>query len=236
VISNNLLTLRAWHIAMAFIVMFLSSVPLCFFELVIQDVTDTQIPEQLFSAMISTGSVLCAVLYLAKKYPINYQFRRIRENIKTVLIWGGLGGIAISFSNFPYATFLGGKEPESVFLIPIKEGIGYIAFLMALAAIVQPILEELFFRFYIYTFLKSRFSTSTGYIGTSLLFTLLHPASFFLMLMTFIHTTVYTYLYEQTGLIETSILAHMIVNAVWFSSVYYYLMFIPEFCTQTHMS
>jgi membrane protease YdiL (CAAX protease family) len=225
IIANNE-TLRAWHIVMAFVVMFLSGFPLYFFELVILDVTDVHIPEQLFTAMFNTGCGLCAVFYLMKKYPLNYKLSQITPNIQTIIVWGGLGGIAISFSNFPYAAFFGGREPESVFLIPLEEGFGYIAILMVLAAIVQPILEELLFRFYIYTFLKGQFSTSTGYIGTSLLFTMFHPSSSPLMLMNFVHAIVFTYLYEETGLIETSILAHMIVNAVWFSSVYYYLMFI----------
>ena len=224
VILNNIETLRAWHIAMSFIVMFLSGFPLYFFELVIKDVTDVHIPEQLFTVMFSTGCVLCAVLYLMKKYPLN--FKLIREKITTIIVWGGLGGITIAFIQFPYAIIFESKKPESAFLIPIEEGVGYIAILMIFAVIVQPILEEVFSRLYFFRFLKSRFSTSIGYIGTSLFFSIMHTASFSQLILLFICSIILTYLYEKTGLIETSILAHMIWNAVWFSSVYGYLMFI----------
>lgn len=222
VTSNKIQTWSLWYIVKAFIVAILFSFTFYIFSLAFRQLTFFDIPEQIFSAIGSTGSTLCAALYLLKKHPIGYNINKIKTNFKEIIKWGFVGGMAISIMQFPYAIILGGKEIRAKLFIPFEEGIGYIAILLALAIMITPIIEEVFFRACVYKFLKARFNISTGYVGTALFFSTLHSASFFQAVLLMISSIILTHTYEKSGLIEASILAHMIWNTTWFLSVYAY--------------
>lgn len=220
--SNKIQIWSAWHIVKAFIVSILFSFTFYIFSLAFRQLTNFDIPGQIFSAIGSTGSTLCATLYLLRKYPIDYSINRIKTNIKKIIRWGLAGGIVISILQFPYTTILEGKEIRAKLFIPFDEGIGYIAILLALAIMITPIIEEVFFRACVYKILKARFNISIGYVGTALFFSMLHTASFFQAVLFMISSIILTHTYEKSGLIEASILAHMIWNTTWFLSVYAY--------------
>lgn len=211
-----------WHIVSALIVALLFGLSFYIFSLALSELTGIDIPEQIFSAIGSTGSTLCATFYLLRKHPIKYTLNKIKTNIKNIIKWGFAGGLAISIIQFPYATILGVKEIKAKLFIPLDEGIAQIAILLVLSIIITPIIEEIFFRLCVYRILKNRFNISIGYIGTALLFSMMHTASFFQSFLFMVSSIILTYTYEKTGLIEASVVAHSIWNTVWFSSVYAY--------------
>ncbi len=220
--TNKNQTWSVWHIVNALIVALLFSFFFYIFSLAIRQSVNIDIPKQIFIAISSTGSTLCATFYLLKKYPTNYSLNKIKTNIKNILKWGAIGGITISIIQFPYTTILGGKEIKAKLFIPSHEGIEHITILLVLSVIITPIIEELFFRLCVYKILKNRFNIRVGYIGTALIFSVMHTASFFQAFLFIVSSIILTYIYEKTGLIETSMLAHSIWNTVWFLSVYAY--------------
>lgn len=221
-ISSKTKIWSMWHIVNAVIIALLFGLSFYIFSLALGELTNIDIPEQIFLAISSTGSTLCAALYLLKKHPINYTLNNIKTNIKTIIKWGVAGGIAISIMQFPYATILGGQEIRAKLFIPIDVGMGYVAILLFLSIIVTPIIEEVFFRLCVYRTLKNRFNISIGYIGTALFFSIMHTASILQAILFMISSIILTHTYEKTGLVEASIVAHSIWNATWFSSVYVY--------------
>jgi membrane protease YdiL (CAAX protease family) len=159
---------------------------------------------------------------LLRKYPTSYTSNKIKTNIKNILKWGAIGGITIFIIQFPYAIILGRKEIKAALFIPASEDITFIIILLVLSVTITPIIEELFFRLCVYRILKNRFNKTVGYIGTALLFSVMHTASFFQACLFTTSSIILTYIYEKTGLIETSMLAHSFWNIAWFSSVYIY--------------
>lgn len=211
-----------WHIVNAVIIALIFALSFYIFNLALIELTNIALPEQIFSAISSTGSTLCAALYLLRKHPINYTLNKIKTNLKAIIKWGVVGGITISIMQFPYATILGGKEVRAKLFIPTDEGIGYVVILLILSIMVTPIIEEIFFRLCVYTILKNRFNVSVGYIGTALFFSIMHTASILQTILFIVSSIILTHIYEKTGMIEASVVAHSIWNTVWFSSVYVY--------------
>jgi membrane protease YdiL (CAAX protease family) len=211
-----------WHVVKAVLVAILFGLLFYIFSLAISEIDSINIPEQILLAISSTGSTLCATIYLLKKHPINYKLNNLKTNIRSIITWGFASGIAISILQFPYATILGRKEIKAKLFIPIDEGIEYIALLLFLSIIATPIIEEILFRLCVYKVLKNRYNILIGYAGTALLFSIMHTASILQSILFMISSIILTYTYEKTELIEASIVAHSIWNTAWFSSVYAY--------------
>jgi membrane protease YdiL (CAAX protease family) len=222
--SDRTHILSIWHIAIAFAVALLSGILFYIISLIIDQLLSVDIPNQIFSATGSTISTLCATLYLSNKLPIKYSISHIKTNLKKIIIWGVCSGILISIIQFPYSTIIGKKTISAKLFIPITAGMEYVAILLILAIIITPVVEEFFFRACVYNILKNRYSVKVAYITTAFLFSIMHPASLIQSILFFFSSILLTYIYEKTGLIETSILAHLIWNATWFVSIYAYHM------------
>lgn len=220
--SNKTKIWSVLHIVNAVIVVVLFGLAFYIFRLALSQMTSINIPEQIFLATGSTGSILCGALYLLRRHPINFKLIKIKTHLKSIIMWGGSGGIVISIIQFPYAIILGRKEISTKLFVPVDEGIGFVAILLILSIIITPVIEEFFFRLCIYRILKNRFDMLIGYIGTAVLFSIMHTASTIQALLYMVCSIILTYTYEKTGLIETSIVAHSIWNTTWFSSMYVY--------------
>lgn len=98
-------------------------------------------------------------------------------------------------------TFL--KESTSAYLLPLT----------IFVALVGPILEEIFFRGFVYTGLRKRFGAWGGTAIASAAFAALHMNGV-AFLPIFILGMFLTYLYESTGSLIPSITAHMLHNGI----------------------
>ena len=79
-----------------------------------------------------------------------------------------------------------------------------------------PFAEELFYRAYLFRLVKNKFSTFSGYVVSTGFFALGHEFS----ILSVINSFIFCYIYDKTGLIGTSIIAHALLNFVWYSAVY----------------
>lgn len=220
--SNEKQTLNHWHIVFAFALSLMAGILFHIFSLIIDQILISDIPDQIFSVAGSIISTLFAAFYLSKKYPFKYSVGQIKNSIGLIIKWSVSVGILVSIVQFPYSTIIGKKTISSHQFISIDSGVEYVALLLIMSILILPLVEEIFFRAYIYNMLKSRYSVKAAYVTTALIFAIMHPSNLLQSLLFFLSSLGLIYAYEKTGMIETSILAHMLWNASWFVSIYAY--------------
>jgi membrane protease YdiL (CAAX protease family) len=116
--------------------------------------------------------------------------------------------------NFVYATFLAQFglqiQPE---LQQIFDGAAYPLVLLFGGAVVAPVVEEIFFRGFVFTGLRGKWGWPKAALASAGLFALAHvvPTSF---LPIFILGLIFAYLFQASGSIWPAILMHMLTNAV----------------------
>lgn len=91
-----------------------------------------------------------------------------------------------------------------------------------LASILAPVTEELYFRGFLFPLLKERYGLKKGIFGSSLIFSLLHldPIRFLPLTLGGIGLA---YLYERTGNVFTTIVAHATWNTIMILLLYFTL-------------
>ena len=184
------------------------------------------LPEQLFIVTGSFFMTLSGTIFLLFKYPLNlssYGFRRAK--FKETLAWGGISGLIISIVGFPYSVVVSDYNVPQEFFVSFQNE-KYNAFIFLFVVLVLiPLVEELFFRACLYRILKNRFDVFWGYVVSTAFFTLGHGLSQPQEVIIFIiNSSILTYIYEKTGSIGTSIIAHALWSFTWFGAIYSYHM------------
>ncbi len=86
-------------------------------------------------------------------------------------------------------------------------------------AVVAPIVEELFFRGYIFNAYLSEKGLSTAYVGSALIFSVLHGMPTLIPVF-IIMGLILAHVYRRAGTIMASVMAHMLNNALAFVSLF----------------
>lgn len=82
------------------------------------------------------------------------------------------------------------------------------------AGIVSPIYEEIFYRGFIYRWLRTRVSTRWAIVISSLIFTLAHFPTINAMPVNFISGIVFAWTYERTGSVVPGMIVHGVFNTI----------------------
>ncbi|MEW9502957.1 CPBP family intramembrane glutamic endopeptidase [Jeotgalibacillus marinus] len=82
------------------------------------------------------------------------------------------------------------------------------------AAVISPIYEELFYRGFIYTWLRSRLGIRSSMLISSLIFTLAHIPTYNTLVLNFLDGMVFAWVYEKTGSIVSSMVVHAVLNGI----------------------
>jgi uncharacterized protein len=116
-----------------------------------------------------------------------------------------------------------GLQPNQVeqFAFVRTEGVLAFVLLLVAAGVLAPCIEEIFFRGFLFGTYRARYAAPVAYIASGLLFTALHlePTRMNVAQMAglsvgiFLLATLLTWLYEHTGSLYPSILAHAVNNA-----------------------
>lgn len=119
-------------------------------------------------------------------------------------------------------TFLKVQPPtELVTRIPRLFGYGYMGLLVAimLGALVAPVVEELFFRGFLYPALRRRLGVAGGIVLSAVIFGLFH-ANVWLFFPTAIIGIILAYLYEREGSLGPPIVLHSLNNLISIVIIY----------------
>ncbi|WP_455663112.1 CPBP family intramembrane glutamic endopeptidase [Pradoshia sp.] len=82
------------------------------------------------------------------------------------------------------------------------------------AAIISPIYEEIFYRGFLYRWLRTRLGMMGALILSSLIFTLVHIPTYNVMPVNFLSGIIFAWAYERTGSIWPPVLIHGLTNGI----------------------
>ncbi|MCF3944789.1 CPBP family intramembrane glutamic endopeptidase [Oceanobacillus alkalisoli] len=82
------------------------------------------------------------------------------------------------------------------------------------AAIISPIYEEIFYRGFIYRWLRTRIGLVGAILLSSIIFTVVHIPTYNAMPVNFLAGIIFAYAYERSGSIWPAVLIHGITNGV----------------------
>jgi membrane protease YdiL (CAAX protease family) len=179
-------------------------------------------------AALSTEIPMLLFIYLRLILPGAVTWRElglVPLRLDYVLRMGVAGGLVGLIGVDVIGTLLSqaGLRPNQLeqFSFVLSEGPASFALLLFAAGFLAPCVEELFFRGFLFGLYRERHSTWVAYLASGILFTLLHlePTRMNLAQMAglsvgiFLLATVLAWLYQRTGSLYPSMLAHAINNA-----------------------
>lgn len=174
-------------------------------------------PPNLIYIVSTSVSLFLGSIYLHIKYPFDFAIFGNKNDVNTIIKWGGLGFVLLFVINFPYKIVFGEGSIPKDYLVDPKNGLHFAFFYFVVAVILIPFIEELFYRVFLFRLIKNKFGLFSGYITSTLFFTAGHKFS----AISIINSLVFCFIFDKTGLIGTSILAHVLLNFGWYTAVYY---------------
>jgi membrane protease YdiL (CAAX protease family) len=135
--------------------------------------------------------------------------------------WGIVGAatlLALAAASGIVMQRLGIEQPQLEALRPFR-GLPtpQLLLIVAAGAIVAPIVEELFFRGYVFNAYLSQKGQHTAYVGSALIFAVVH-GEVALLIPIFLMGLVLAFLYRRSGTLLAPMVAHMINNGLAFAS------------------
>lgn len=155
------------------------------------------------------------ILYLYKKHPIDFAKELHKPLLAKYTIIGLLIGMAILAVSFTkYYLWSEHSQVSPVIFSKNEYQTFEIVIYMLSACMIIPICEEILFRYYFYNILKNKYSLFCAVIVSTLLFASVHyynPD----VLAILIQGLLYTYVFEKSKSIWSSIILHSVNNSIW---------------------
>ncbi len=180
------------------------------------------LPKILILNFVEALCFLAAWFYLRGKYPLSrsdYGF--CKDKYKKMLSIGIVGGLLISIENIKYLFYHTTKGLGSVdtgtFVHPNYGTANVVSFII-LSVVLLPVIEEIFFRGYVYRILKNRYNYIVAGAVVTLIWVIMHMDP-----KAALYSIVLIAIYEYSGSIGSCIMAHIMVNAIACINSYVYL-------------
>jgi len=173
--------------------------------------------DYIYHDIVLVGIYMSGIIYLYKKHPIDFA----EELFKPSLLKYAVIGLMVIFLLYLQYYFrieheAASEEFTSLYNYKI---FGKIAYLI-LGCIVIPTTEEILFRRYYYNILKNRYGILLGVIISISLFTAAHAFQSLNLYNIVLQGLIYTYVYEKSASIWSSIIVHSFNNSMWFLVTY----------------
>ena len=184
---------------------------------------------EVFDSPLGTlGSLFAAVVALGFGYLLHrFAWTRIvcgrplRPAVVIEGLWVLWAGLPIVFGLSWCADKLGWEEPQKLVAILAERRPGW-QIVVVFAVIVAPVLEELFFRGFLYVALRHWWGRGAAMIVTSALFGLAHfeEGALGVIVPLAVLGLVFAHIMERTGSIVTCIVAHVVFNSLAVASIF----------------
>lgn len=176
-------------------------------------------PSDLFLQIFDSIFILAPIYYLNKNYPIKI-FSNFNKgaNLKYFLI-----GTALCFAiNLFYgmSARLTRNIPNQYALFMQYSILQKVLDLIH-SLIIAPVLEEIFFRGFIYRILRNRYDVFWGALGSAIIFALFHGFEIGIVINILFLGLIFTYVYQKTESIPLTALVHSICSASWLGCIHF---------------
>lgn len=137
-----------------------------------------------------------------------------RSEWKRMVLWGIVLMVAGTILIFLTAQI--GNDVDNAKTDSLKESMSGINIILALlsAAVLSPLYEEIFYRGFVYRFLRVRLGVGVGLVASALIFTAAHYPTTNAMPVNFVDGLVFAWLYEKSGSIWPGVIVHGVLNAI----------------------
>lgn len=98
----------------------------------------------------------------------------------------------------------------------LKEQVTWFTFLIAFlsASVISPIYEEIFYRGFLYKWIRSKWGVGAGLLVSSLIFTVVHIPTYNTLPVNFLSGLILAWTYEKSGSIVPAIMIHGVFNGI----------------------
>lgn len=122
-----------------------------------------------------------------------------------------VGAVLITLATSVIGNSISNSKTES-----IQQNVSFLTVLIAFisAAIISPIYEEIFYRGFLYRWLRTRIGFSGAILLSSIIFTAIHIPTYNTMPVNFFSGIIFALAYEKTGSIWTSVIIHGSTNGI----------------------
>jgi membrane protease YdiL (CAAX protease family) len=154
------------------------------------------------------------------KYKVGWDALGLR-GFSGAMVGLGCGLMILAFSfNLVYGTFLALFDLRAqVDLVPIFAELSSPWWLLAAGILVAPVVEELFFRGFVFAGLRGRYGWPKAALVSSALFAVIHLQPLAIPPV-FIMGTIFAILYQRSGSLWPAILMHLATNALGLGAAY----------------
>ncbi|MTH54268.1 CPBP family intramembrane metalloprotease [Bacillus mangrovi] len=82
------------------------------------------------------------------------------------------------------------------------------------AAVISPIYEEIFYRGFIYKWIRMKWGISAGILISSIIFTIVHIPTYNTLPVNFVSGVIFAWVYEKSGSVWPGIIIHALFNGI----------------------
>jgi len=176
-------------------------------------------PSGLFLEIIGSIFLLVPICYLNNKYPLSvFSGLSQKNNLKYFLIGTALCVILNMF--YGVSARVTRNVPEQYALFT-QYGIFQRLLDLVNSLILAPVLEEIFFRGFIYRILRNRYDVFWGVLGSTIIFIFFHGLKFETIINIGILGLIFVYVYQKTESIILTALTHSICSASWLAFIHH---------------
>jgi membrane protease YdiL (CAAX protease family) len=173
----------------------------------------------LFWQITGTLFLLAPIYYLNSKYPLKlFSNLNNERNLKYFLIGTAMCLLLNAF--YGLSARLSRNVPEQYAFFMQYSAFGKCFDLIG-SLILAPVLEEIYFRGFIYRILKNRYNVFWGAIGSAVIFALFHGFKSDVVINVGILGMIFVYVYQKTESIILTILTHSICSASWLAFIHH---------------
>lgn len=167
-----------------------------------------------FQLLVTVISYFIAIVCILKKYKAGLLKRA--SNIRYILIGIFLCGLFF----IPYLNWLSNNSAPKQYLIIKEFDAINIFFYLFVYCLVIPFEEEILFRGLYYRIVKNRYDVFVGTVVSIALFSLNHAFQGIDLISITLQGLIYTYVYQKTGSVWSSVMVHSFNNSFWFLMTY----------------
>lgn len=213
-------SIKEWHVKDVIILLLF----LTLFQLIIYSIVDSfSFTHRGIAASLSLlFASLLVILLFTETYPLQLTF-----NIKYILMYSqsALLICILIYSPFYYSVYTGKLDDLPYhYELFLKLNLLEKSYFLVYFSLLGPITEEIIFRGLIYRILRNKYNVVIGGIISTILFVAIHNITSNEIISTVVTlglvSLIFTYVYEKSGSIWSSIVTHSLNNIVWFLFVY----------------
>lgn len=164
--------------------------------------------------------VILLCIYVIALYPKQLSWKELgltkfdKKDWKVIIVYSIL--FMIGATIIAVLTSFIGNSWENSKTEALQKSIGFLPFLIAFvsAAMISPLYEEIFYRGFIYRWLRTRICAKGAILISSAIFSIVHIPTYNVMPVTFFGGIILALAYEKTNSIWPSIMIHAITNGI----------------------